>query len=737
MSRSAERIARTYASSTPNDPWRSPPYTCSGTVRTNWTVEDPAAGSCAPTATRSPVISRQRRAKCSATSATTGPLTTDVTSCQPMAARAGCRELSRRSPDREVRSMPPTNASRPAITIVFSWWQCSGRSRGSSSQRMRPASTSSARVFRAIRLEGRNSRTGAPAQSSTRTSTRSASSASRLRTTTGTEPSRITKSGERNHPVMCTYSVARPSDSIIRANACSPSISSSRVFPCRGWNASSAQPPAGASSAALPRRDRRRRWWACTAAETASPTRRSMASAASRSAISGCAQRSASAGAASSVWDRSTSGSISSAMFMCSWALSRSWLARAAVSSASSLARSARAAFSSASSLAASALRLRESASSRCALAAVRRMSISRDLRRDTSAATAAITTTTITTSTIHPAVDTSIPPRRLRLHVPVATFDQTLPSDRDGLDRLYPSAMPINEPAEALPTDGDGAVIERPTSTTRMGIITMEAGSRKQRRDRLATEEPMEIRVEEPRAEQRNVAVTMRTPGHDFDLAAGFLFTEGLIDGTQDVRGIRYCAVPREEQHYNVVSVGVARMLADFETQRNFYATSSCGICGKASLDAIETRCAPVADGPVVDAALLVGLPDELRRAQSVFDRTGGLHAAALFDPAGKLLVAREDVGRHNAVDKVIGAELLAGRLPLSDRILLVSGRASFEIVQKAARAGIPIICAVSAPSSRAVDTARRFGMTLTGFLRDERFNVYAGPQRIADATG
>jgi FdhD protein len=283
-----------------------------------------------------------------------------------------------------------------------------------------------------------------------------------------------------------------------------------------------------------------------------------------------------------------------------------------------------------------------------------------------------------------------------------------------------------MTDPVEALP-------VERPTSTTRTGILAVEGGRRKQRRDRVATEEPMEIRVEEPGAEQRNVAVTMRTPGHDFDLAAGFLFTEGLIDGAHEVRGIRYCAVPREEQHYNVVSVGVTRRLADFELQRNFYATSSCGICGKASLEAIETRCAPVAEGPVVEGSVLLGLPDELRRAQSVFDSTGGLHAAALFDTDGRLVTVREDVGRHNAVDKVIGSELLAGRVPLSDRIMLVSGRASFEILQKAARAGVPIVCAVSAPSSLAVDTARRFGMTLAGFLRDERFNVYSHPERIA----
>jgi FdhD protein len=286
-----------------------------------------------------------------------------------------------------------------------------------------------------------------------------------------------------------------------------------------------------------------------------------------------------------------------------------------------------------------------------------------------------------------------------------------------------------VSEPAEEL---------KRPTSTTRTGVVTIEGGRRRRRQDRLATEEPMEIRVDEPSGVQRNVAVTMRTPGNDFDLAVGFLFTEGLLGGADQVRNVRYCAVPREEQHYNVVSVTVTRALPEFESSRNFYATSSCGICGKASLDAIETRSEPVAPGPEVSAEVLAGLPETLRRAQSVFDRTGGLHAAALFDAAGRLIASREDVGRHNAVDKVIGSELLAGRVPLSGTILLVSGRASFEIVQKAAAAGIPVICAVSAPSSLAVDAARRFGMTLIGFLRGERFNVYAHPERIAeDARG
>jgi FdhD protein len=277
-----------------------------------------------------------------------------------------------------------------------------------------------------------------------------------------------------------------------------------------------------------------------------------------------------------------------------------------------------------------------------------------------------------------------------------------------------------------------ESLAIPRPASTTRAQVVTVEGERRSRRSDRLATEEPMEIRIEEPGAEQRSVAVTMRTPGHDFELAVGFLLTEGLIAGRDDVSGVRYCAVPREEQHYNVVSVSVARAL-EFE-QRSFYATSSCGVCGKASLDAIDVQCAPIGDGPVIAPAVVTSLPNALREAQAVFDRTGGLHAAGLFGAEGALIMSREDVGRHNAVDKLVGAQLLEGRLPLSDSILMVSGRTSFEIIQKAATAGIPIVCAVSAPSSLAVDAARRFGLTLVGFLRGERFNIYTRAERIGE---
>jgi FdhD protein len=285
------------------------------------------------------------------------------------------------------------------------------------------------------------------------------------------------------------------------------------------------------------------------------------------------------------------------------------------------------------------------------------------------------------------------------------------------------------------MPVSGEAAEsleIPRPASMTRAEVVTVDGDRRSRRSDRLATEEPMEIRVEEPGAEQRSVAVTMRTPGHDFELAVGFLLTEGLIFGRDDVRSVRYCAVPREEQHYNVVSVSVARVL-EFE-QRSFYATSSCGVCGKASLDAIDVQCAPIADGPVIARAVVTALPEALRGAQAVFERTGGLHAAGLFDPQGTLIASREDVGRHNAVDKLVGSQLLEGRLPLSESILMVSGRASFEIIQKAATAGIPIVCAVSAPSSLAVDAARRFGLTLVGFLRGERFNIYTRAERIGE---
>ena len=270
-------------------------------------------------------------------------------------------------------------------------------------------------------------------------------------------------------------------------------------------------------------------------------------------------------------------------------------------------------------------------------------------------------------------------------------------------------------------------------TRTVRLLAVSGDGSSR--RRDQLAGEEPMEIRVGAPGADQEPVAVTMRTPGSDFELAVGFLITEGVIDSPAAVRSVRYCDVPREEQQYNVVSVDLDRPVDLSAASRNFYTTSSCGVCGKASLDAIEVRCAPVADGPQIAADVIRALPNRLRDAQRLFDRTGGLHAAGLFTADGKLVVLREDVGRHNALDKVVGERALAGALPLAGHVLMVSGRVSFEIVQKAAVAGIPIVCAVSAPSSLAVDAGRRFGMTIVGFVRDDRFNVYSGTERIAAA--
>ncbi|MGH2679961.1 MAG: formate dehydrogenase accessory sulfurtransferase FdhD [Actinomycetota bacterium] len=270
--------------------------------------------------------------------------------------------------------------------------------------------------------------------------------------------------------------------------------------------------------------------------------------------------------------------------------------------------------------------------------------------------------------------------------------------------------------------------------NTSNVHVVAVNDGVRSEWTDTLAAEEPLEIRVQGPGQEQVSVAVTMRTPGGDFELATGFLFTEGLIVAS-DVSRVAYCDnLPGEDQRYNVVSVTLHRTFDAEQLRRNFFATSSCGVCGKAALDDIEVRCAPVGTGTTIAVDTLLGLPDALRKAQKVFERTGGLHAAGLYSSEGELVSVREDVGRHNAVDKVIGEQVLAARVPLADHVLQVSGRLSFEIVQKAAVAGIPIVSAVSAPSSLAVEAGERFGMTLVGFVRDERLNVYTHPERIGD---
>ncbi len=262
--------------------------------------------------------------------------------------------------------------------------------------------------------------------------------------------------------------------------------------------------------------------------------------------------------------------------------------------------------------------------------------------------------------------------------------------------------------------------------------IVAVRGSAATVREDHLVGEEPMEIRAAGPGQDPVSVAVTMRTPGFEAELAVGFLWTEGLI-GTDDVSGVEFADPAEAAQPDDIVLVHLRRALdPSLAAGRHFVATASCGICGKATLDEIEVRCAPLPPGPVVGRAVLLDLPVTLRAAQPVFDHTGGVHAAGLFDPAGRLLSLREDVGRHNALDKLVGEQVLAGRMPLHGRILLVSGRASFEIVQKAAVAGIPIVCAISAPSDLAVEAADRLGQTLVGFLRGEDFNVYAHPERI-----
>lgn len=272
---------------------------------------------------------------------------------------------------------------------------------------------------------------------------------------------------------------------------------------------------------------------------------------------------------------------------------------------------------------------------------------------------------------------------------------------------------------------------VDRPGPSTRAPVWTLEGDTEVRWRDTLATEEPLEIRVSAGGV-SRAVSTTMRTPGADFELAAGFLHAEGLV-GPGALRQVSYCAdVDKPDQLYNVVTVEVDAAEPP-EPVRTGLVSSACGVCGSASLDALRERgLAPVAPGPVVPVETLYGLPDALRAAQGVFATTGGLHAAGLFTPDGEPLAVREDVGRHNAVDKLVGWALLAGRLPLAGTVLLVSGRAGYEIVQKAVAAGIPVVASVSAPSSLAVAVAEDFGVTLVGFLRGRRCNVYAGRERL-----
>jgi FdhD protein len=256
---------------------------------------------------------------------------------------------------------------------------------------------------------------------------------------------------------------------------------------------------------------------------------------------------------------------------------------------------------------------------------------------------------------------------------------------------------------------------------------------------DLLAVEEPLEIRLAEgpaPPPASRSLAVTMRTPGHDAELAAGFLFSEGLVREPGDVLSIRPCgrAVgPLELRNVIRVELRAGTAGGAVRPRRNFVSSSSCGLCGKPSLDALAALPqGRLPDGFEIPAAVIHELPERLRRAQTVFERTGGLHAAALFDDQGRLCGLREDVGRHNAVDKLVGRAFLDGRLPLADRVICVSGRAGFELAQKAIAAGIPLLAAVGAPSSLAVELARRANLTLLGFVRDGRFNVYCGGHRI-----
>ena len=293
---------------------------------------------------------------------------------------------------------------------------------------------------------------------------------------------------------------------------------------------------------------------------------------------------------------------------------------------------------------------------------------------------------------------------------------------------------MATHPDAGGRPTRSVPPAPEHIRRVSEAAVIAVRGPAVNTKQDVLVGEEPMAIRAAGPNQDPVDVAVTMRTPGSEAELAAGFLWTEGLISAADEIVGIEFGDPAVTSQPDDEVTVRLARRFEPASVAaRNFVATASCGICGKASLDQVAVRCDPIPEGvPIVRRQVILGLPAQLREAQAVFEATGGLHAAGLFDVDGRIVGLREDVGRHNALDKLVGAELLAGRMPLNDTILLVSGRVSFEIVQKAAVAGVPIVCAVSAPSDLAMTAAERLGVTLIGFLRGEGFNLYAHPERI-----
>ena len=276
---------------------------------------------------------------------------------------------------------------------------------------------------------------------------------------------------------------------------------------------------------------------------------------------------------------------------------------------------------------------------------------------------------------------------------------------------------------------------MRRPTA--RVNVVSVDGPERRKRPDRIATEEPLEIRLHGPGETPVAVAVTLRTPGHDFELAVGFCIAEGLLTATSDLATVEYCLGGIGEQEYNVVTIARRTAVGDSVRQRTFAATASCGLCGKTTIDDLVTRCDPVdREQPFAWNAIVAAI-EGLSTTQASFATTGGLHAAALFDSSGAIVVAREDIGRHNALDKIVGHQFLAAELPATGHGVALSGRIGFELVQKAAVAGAAVVAAIGAPTSLAVDTARELGLTLVGFVRDGRANVYTHPERLDFETG